>query len=276
MTTFTEEEVTRRLTAILAEILVMSPEEIHPGSLLVDELDADSIAFLELNYRLKSDFGIATPNPKVDESTLSMPAPEALRKIEVQLGGTTLFEFMKDEAVRSAAVDPTTRRAMGEALMGGMEDGGGLSLLKAGLATAVRDPAARTLVSAVLDDVGADPDASDRLRRATDADPELRERLAAFREPGPEGAAAEDAEAQRKAFHDLILRDMDLERLARFMGGEVPSGLDPGSPVSSIRLRDLFRFITVQSYVRYVLFLSAGSGGPGSRAEDGPAAEEGV
>ena len=68
-----ESEARARLTKILAEILILNEDEIHPGSRLVDDLDADSIAFLELHHRLQHDFGLEVPRPKVTEETLGLP-----------------------------------------------------------------------------------------------------------------------------------------------------------------------------------------------------------
>ena len=82
------------LAEILAEILVLNKSEIRPSRKLVDDLDADSIAFLEMTYRLRRDFGLVVPEVKVDEETLRLPLLEGLQRLEQTIGGTTLFEYM--------------------------------------------------------------------------------------------------------------------------------------------------------------------------------------
>ena len=57
-------EIIDALTDILAEILVLNKSDIRPSRKLVDDLDADSIAFLELTYRLRRDFGLTVPEAK--------------------------------------------------------------------------------------------------------------------------------------------------------------------------------------------------------------------
>ena len=70
-------EIIDALTDILAEILVLNKSDIRPSRKLVDDLDADSIAFLELTYRLRRDFGLRVPEAKVDEETLRLPSSRA-------------------------------------------------------------------------------------------------------------------------------------------------------------------------------------------------------
>jgi len=41
------------------------------------------------------------------------------------------------------------------------------------------------------------------------------------------------------------------------MGTEIPEGKEAVAPIASLELRDMFRFITVEAYVRYVLHLAA-------------------
>ena len=46
------------LVEVLSDLLVVPYDEIEPHSLLVDDLDADSVSFLELSYMLNERFGI--------------------------------------------------------------------------------------------------------------------------------------------------------------------------------------------------------------------------
>lgn len=154
------------LTAILCEILVLNPEDVQPGSKLVDDLDADSIAFLELTFRIESDFGLEVPQAKVDEQTLSMSLPDGAARLKAIMGGSTLFEFMEAEA-------------------GGGGLGGAMGLLG-----------------------GANP------------------------------------------------APLTIGALAALAATSVPKGYDPEASTATLRLRELFRFITVESYVRYIQHLA--------------------
>lgn len=173
--TLDADEVFATLRGIVCEILILKPEQVQLSSKLVDDLDADSIAFLELSWRIRNDFGLEVPQAKVDEETLTMPLLEGVEKLERAMGGTTLFEFMQREATRGEADNPF-------ALLGGL---------------------------------------------------------------------AADAPSRERASR------MKLSELAQQMGSELPPGFAPEAAISTLRLRDLFRFITMQSYVRYVLYLAA-------------------
>jgi acyl carrier protein len=191
-------EILARLTAILAEILVLNAEDIHPSSKLVDDLDADSIAFLELTYRLRMDFGLEVPEAKVDEETLRLPLLEGIDRLEQRFGGTTLFEFMKLAALREDVQDPEARARMHEMLRV-IAPGG--------------PPSSRSLSSLWREGAGAG---------------HARKRLA----------------------------EIKIGELSDLMSTTVPRGFDPEAAITSLQLRDLFRFITVEAYVRYVLHLS--------------------
>lgn len=171
---FTIESIYNKLRDILCDILVLNEDEVQMNSKLVDDLDADSIAFLELTFRLRSDFGLQVPQAKVDEETLTLPILEGMQKMEEIMGGTTLFEFMQTEATR--------------------------------------------------DDVD--------------------ERFKLLRELGSGEAARERAE------------QLTLGQMAQMMGTDLPQDFDPDDSLASLCMRDLFRFITVDSYVRYIEYLA--------------------
>jgi hypothetical protein len=50
---------------------------------------------------------------------------------------------------------------------------------------------------------------------------------------------------------------LKVKQLAYLMGTDIPDGKEPGAPIATLELRDMFRFITVEAYVRYVLYLAA-------------------
>jgi len=85
-------EIEARLRAILAELLLLEPEQVHPESLLVDDLDVDSIALLELAFTIEREFGVPFPDVKASEETFNMRLPDALETLEAAPGDTTFFE----------------------------------------------------------------------------------------------------------------------------------------------------------------------------------------
>jgi acyl carrier protein len=171
---FSNEDVLAKLREILCDILILNPEDVQPSSKLVDDLDADSIAFLELTWRLRTDFGLEVPQAKVDEETLTMPLLDGIAKLERAMGGTTLFEFMQREATHGDHQNPF----------------------------------------AVWAGLSANAEAHDRAS------------------------------------------DMSIAKMAEQLGGTVPEGFAAEASVQTLRMRDLFRFITVDSYVRYVIYLA--------------------
>jgi acyl carrier protein len=171
----TYDQVFARLREVISDILILNPEDVEPSKKLVDDLDADSIAFLELTWRLRTDFKLQVPEAKVDEQTLTMPLLEGIAKLEKAMGGTTLFEFMQHEAEQGDYQNPF-------AVWTGLSSNA----------------------------------------------------------PGRTDAAR-----------------MTISQMAEQLGGTVPSGFTPDAPIATLRMRDLFRFITVDGYVRYVLYLSS-------------------
>lgn len=169
-TQLTSEQVFTELQDILCDILVLNAEDVTPSSKLMDDLDADSIAFLELTFRIRSDFGLQVPQAKVDEETLGLPLLDGMKRMEQAMGGTTLFEFMQQEATQpNAAKNPFN----------------------------------------FIQHMPAD--------------------------------AAEQAK---------------VGDLAQQMNTAVPSGFDSDDSINSLKIRDLFRFITVDAYVNYILYLA--------------------
>lgn len=163
------EEVFAQLRDILCDILVLTEDEVEPSSKLVDDLDADSIAFLELTYRIRSDFGLEVPQAKVDEETLGMTVIEGMKRLETAMGGTTLFEFMQGEAARSDADDPFN----------------------------------------YWKNFSSNPEAA----------------------------------------------QITIGEMSQQMGTSSPEGFAEDALASSLKVADLFRFITVDAYVKYVLYL---------------------
>ena len=61
----TREELQQRVIGVVAAALDHSRGSIEPHSSLIDDLGAESIDFLDIVFRLESEFGIKIPNEEV-------------------------------------------------------------------------------------------------------------------------------------------------------------------------------------------------------------------
>ena len=173
-------DVTAKITAILADILVLNPEDIKPSSKLVDDLDADSIAFLEDSYRLRTDFGLEVPEAKADEETLRLPMANGLERLEKTAGGTSLFEFIKADLLRGGQGEDQgggLDRMLGEAL----DKEQLAAFLKEAVATAGKSDDARRAVGALMLDLRQRPERSLLLEEVLQADAALASEPAGWR-----------------------------------------------------------------------------------------------
>jgi acyl carrier protein len=263
-----EAEVREKFTAILADILVLNPEDIQPASRLVADLDADSIAFLELTYRLRQDFGLDIPDAKADEETLRMPLVDGVDRLEKQLGGTTLFEFMKEESVRPGGDDPEVRQRMLHLFHDTMKEPGFAHQLRAAVSDAREDANASRAVGHLVLELRRTPELAAALQDVLARDVDLAGQVAVLESE----AVQESLQAGPVPSRDLFslwrevggssrarerMAYIRVKQLAALMSTQVPKGYQPDAPVTSLQLRDLFSFITVDTYVRYILFLSA-------------------
>jgi len=170
-------DIAERIRTLLADLLVLRIDEVRPEHLLVDDLDADSITFLELWFKLEKDFGLALPEVKADEETFNLPLLQGLAKLEALGGGTSLFEFAKQELMaRGLPMAPTIDNAVVRAVM---------------------DPTQRADTFATL----------------------------------------------------------TIAQLLAVTGGRLPQDLALEKPVADLRLKDFFRFLTVDMLIQYVTFL---------------------
>jgi hypothetical protein len=83
---------------------------VRPDSLLLDELDVDSITLIELAFAIEKEFGVDFPEVKATEETFTVRMPDAIRMLEKTDGGMTFFEFIKAEALRTLAPDEDVAR----------------------------------------------------------------------------------------------------------------------------------------------------------------------
>ena len=261
----TRADVLPKLTGILAEILVLNAEEITPTSTLVDDLDADSITFLELTYRIRQDFGLEVPEAKVNEEALGRPLIQGMEMLEQAIGGTSLFEFMNAEATRGGVVDAGRLEQIGDLVAQG--DPALIPTVKDLILEAYEDPDGCVAVGRLLRQFRAN-DAATRLIDALVAgDAKFAGVLARMEQI----AAQEDRDGGGAVSADLFsvwrnlagterarerAQKLTVGQFAAMMRSPLPAGAQASDPVSSLRLRDLFRFITVDSYVRYIIYLS--------------------
>jgi acyl carrier protein len=229
------ETVLSRLQRILCDLLVLKPEDVHPESLLVDDLDADSIAMIELMFAIEQEFGVKLPDLKADEETFALPLPDGLRRLEETPGTTTFFEYLKHEAICHVFGSVSTIGDMAALLGVALPPGRDPSL-----------PVSRLLIEDVE-------------RLATAAWEDAPRTARAF--------GAQDFDVARLASlltaptRDALFRKQNVATLARAAVTRVPEGMDPNASVSKLRLRDLFRFFTVGAMAGYVIYLLASETG---------------
>ncbi len=101
-----------RVREILCNLLMLVEAEVQPGTLLVQDLNLDSLGFVELEFSLEETFGIKFPDVKLSPEVFALPLAESLAAIEAMPGGTTLFEFMKGEVIAVVATRPPGELAL--------------------------------------------------------------------------------------------------------------------------------------------------------------------
>lgn len=256
MATATEGEIFTKLRSILAEILILPEDEIHLDSRLVDDLDADSIAFLELTWHLRQDFGVDVPEVKVDEETLTKPMLEGLEIISAKSGGVTLFEFMQQAAVDTD--DSAVAQRATEVFRSTMARPEFGTWLRQALSPGATDTLERDVAASLLAAVYGRSDLKPTLDALLRQSPELRKTLAAIGKAS-RGDLSSDPERAIGLWRRLLswnrpkwALELTAGDLAVLLGSSVPPGIDRSTRLSALVLRDLFRFITVDTYVQYI------------------------
>ena len=69
----------RRLRDLLADMLVLDVAEVKAESLLLADLDIDSISLIELTFAIEREFGVAFPHLKATEETIRRAGSGMLR-----------------------------------------------------------------------------------------------------------------------------------------------------------------------------------------------------
>jgi len=97
---------------ILSGQLLRKRDDVRAESLLVQDLDVDSLGLIELIFAVEEKFGVEFPDLKTSAELLLLPLPDGLARIEAMPGATTLFEFMQREvacALGATDADGETR-----------------------------------------------------------------------------------------------------------------------------------------------------------------------
>jgi acyl carrier protein len=76
-----------RVIAIVADALSHAPEDVKPYSSLMDDLGAESIDFIDIVFRLESDFDLLIPNEDLWAGSIDVRGddPEAISRGVAQL-----------------------------------------------------------------------------------------------------------------------------------------------------------------------------------------------
>ena len=94
-------EVLDGVRDILCGQLLRSRKDVRAESLLVQDLEVDSLGLIELTFEIEEKFGVEFPDLKTSAELLLMPLPDGLRRVEAVPGATTLFEFVEREVARA-------------------------------------------------------------------------------------------------------------------------------------------------------------------------------
>ncbi len=92
------DEVYPKVAQIVADALGCEVDEVKPQSSLIADLDAESIDFLDLVFRLEKGFGVKIPRGKIVEDARG-PLPEAefeAKGIVTEAGLARLREFLSE------------------------------------------------------------------------------------------------------------------------------------------------------------------------------------
>ena len=92
------DEVYPKVAQIVADALGCEPDEVQPKSSLIGDLDAESIDFLDLVFRLEKGFGVKIPRGKIVEDARG-PLPEAefeTKGVVTEAGLARLREFLSE------------------------------------------------------------------------------------------------------------------------------------------------------------------------------------
>jgi acyl carrier protein len=126
--TMTKDEVFKKVSHTLVEALNVDADEVKPDSRLRDDLNAESIDFLDIQFRLEREFGIKIPrgelfpesifqdNPELVQN--SKVTPRGLDELRVKMPFADLSSFEKNPDINKMSdlftVDLITRYVQGK------------------------------------------------------------------------------------------------------------------------------------------------------------------
>lgn len=87
------ESIQQRVIAIVADALDHPPESVHRSSSLIDDLGAESIDFLDIVFRLESEFSIRIPGEEIWAGAFGR---KDVGQTEIDSGIAALRERMPD------------------------------------------------------------------------------------------------------------------------------------------------------------------------------------
>ena len=105
-----DEQVLERVRAAVAEVLRIPADQIKPNSLLGDELGAESLDFVDIQFRLETDCGVEFFHGSMVEKLSEVLAPQQLEEqgLLTAFGAAVLRRRMPEvDPARLAAGQPT-------------------------------------------------------------------------------------------------------------------------------------------------------------------------
>jgi acyl carrier protein len=107
----TKEAVYDKIKAILADSLNVESEEIKPEATLMGDLDAESIDFLDIVFRLERGFGIKIPRDELFPEAIFQAdpkfvkdgkvTPEGIQELRIRLPFADIDKFAADPQVKN-------------------------------------------------------------------------------------------------------------------------------------------------------------------------------
>jgi len=104
----TRDEIYSKVRTVLVDALGVDEEEVQPGAVLVDDLGAESIDFLDISFRLEKAFGIKIgkgemwPENLANDPTFAQNGrvtPTGMAELKKRLPHSDFSEFEKDPEV---------------------------------------------------------------------------------------------------------------------------------------------------------------------------------
>ena len=104
----TQEEIFKKVPSTLVDALGVDEEQVEPGATLQGDLEAESIDFLDIVFRLERNFGITIPRGELfpenltsDPSLISdgMLTPKGIEELAERMPYADMTEFAKNPEV---------------------------------------------------------------------------------------------------------------------------------------------------------------------------------